>query len=241
MKALLLDLDDTLLGNPMGTFLPRYMPLLGEHIAQISNLPPAGLINAVFRATRVMTGNTDPAITNADLFWQEMKKSTDIDWLALNAPGHMEDFYNGRFHDLKEITTVRPAARRLVEWAIDRNLDVVVATNPLFPRAAIEARLTWAEIGHYPFKLVTTMENMHATKPTRAYYEEILQKIGRAPAEAIMVGDDWKNDIEPAAALGMKNFWITEGGESTPQDNLTNGKGDLEACFAWLKGVYDLR
>ncbi len=239
MKALLLDLDDTLLGNSMATFLPRYMPLLGETIAHISNLPPAALINAVFRATRVMTGNTDPAVTNADLFWQEMEKNTDIDWLALDTPNRMEAFYSGRFHELKGITTVRPVARDLIKWALDSHLDVVVATNPLFPRAAIEARMAWAEIDHFPFKLVTCMENMHATKPTHAYYEGILQKIGCPPAEAIMVGDDWKNDIEPTAALGMKNFWITNGSETAPQGSLVNGQGDLEDCFSWLKGIDD--
>ena len=93
--------------------------------------------------------------------------------------------------------------------AFARGLAVIIATNPLFPTTAIEQRLAWAgvPVDEYPYALVTTYENMHAAKPQPAYYREILAAIDCPPDRALMVGDDWKNDIAPAAAVGLHTFW----------------------------------
>lgn len=72
--------------------------------------------------------------------------------------------------------------------------------------------------GRYTYALVTHEGNMHAAKPTTAYYEEILAKIGRSAEETLMVGDDWKNDIEPAHALGMATYWIAAEETAVPPE-----------------------
>ncbi len=42
-----------------------------------------------------------------------------------------------------------------------------------------------------------------------------------APSEAVMVGDNFENDIRPAADLGMKTIWL----------NVNNKmKNDVESC-----------
>lgn len=55
-------------------------------------------------------------------------------------------FYETEFSQLRAATVMRPAAADLVSTAIDQGCAVVVATNPLFPRTAIEQRLDWAGV-----------------------------------------------------------------------------------------------
>ncbi|MDD4350870.1 MAG: aminotransferase class V-fold PLP-dependent enzyme, partial [Clostridia bacterium] len=38
--------------------------------------------------------------------------------------------------------------------------------------------------------LIVTFENSHGTKPSKAYYQEVLNQIGKSPSECLMVGND---------------------------------------------------
>jgi FMN phosphatase YigB (HAD superfamily) len=50
-----------------------------------------------------------------------------------------------------------------------------------------------------------------------------------------MVGDDWQNDIEPAAALGMATFWIAPPGAEPPGVEPIAGYGSLDRFYDWWK------
>ena len=143
----------------------------------------------------------------------------------------LERFYADAFPRLRSLTGRRSAAPRIVEWAGDRGLQVVIATNPLFPRTAIEQRMEWGGVGvdRFGFDLVTTYENSHATKVHPAYYREILQVIGRQPEECLMVGDNWGWDVVCAAEVGIAGFWIAAKGESPPTGEARAvGRGSLD-------------
>jgi ribonucleotide monophosphatase NagD (HAD superfamily) len=114
---------------------------------------------------------------------------------------------------------------------------VVVATNPLFPQTAIEQRLLWAgvSVSEYEYALVTTMENMHATKPNESYYQEIADHLKLAPEEMLMVGDSWEYDIFPASALGMKTFWIPPDDQPAEDESLLLGSGSLAVFYEQLQ------
>ncbi len=45
-------------------------------------------------------------------------------------------------------------------------------------------------------------------KPDAAAFLEPLRTCGCHPSEGVVVGDTYANDIEPAAALGMKTVWV---------------------------------
>jgi FMN phosphatase YigB (HAD superfamily) len=121
----------------------------------------------------------------------------------------------------------------LVEWALDRGLQVVVATNPLFPRVAVEQRLAWAgvPVQEYDYTLVTTYENMHATKSDVAYYREVLGRIDRDADECLMVGDSWKMDIDPAMSVGIYAYWVTEAVRPPRSDAALTGLGTLRQLW----------
>lgn len=225
IKAVLFDLDDTLLGNDMDKFLPNYFALLGRHAERY--LAKDRFLQELMTGTQAMIASTDTAVSNRDVFWQTFQQRTGLD------PDEMEpffeQFYREKFPQLVATTEKRPTAVSLVEACLQKGLKVVIATNPLFPAVAVEERLAWAgvPVTEYAYDLVTTYENMHTCKPHPAYYQEILAEIDCAPETAVMIGDDWKNDIIPASEIGIYTYWIAPDGQQPPPDVAVNGSGSL--------------
>lgn len=232
IQTILFDLDDTLLGNHMDTFLPSYFALLGDHAARY--MPRDAFLKELMTCTQAMVQNVDPTVSNRDVFWHCFERRTGLDGRELEM--FFDQFYGNQFHQLEEATRKRPFAAKLIQHCQKTGLDVVIATNPLFPRTAIEARLAWAglPVNEYDFALVTTYENMHATKPQPAYYAEILQKIDCAPENALMVGDDWENDIVPAASLGIHTLWLASADAAPPTGLKTHRGTSLQELYLLL-------
>ncbi len=234
LKAILFDLDNTLLGNSMEAFIPAYFQALTRHAAHL--IPPDRLIPELLRATQAMEANDGHGLTNEETF-------AAVFYPALGyEPGELkplfEQFYAQEFPKLRPLTRTLPEARPLVEWAFERGLQVAIATNPLFPRMAIEQRLEWAgvPVTEFDYALVTSYEIMHATKAHPAYYRETCARLCRQPGECLMVGDDWERDIAPAASVGIPAYWIAEPGEAPPADDVTPvGQGTLTDLWKMVK------
>ena len=234
LRALLVDLDDTLLGNPMESFVAAYLGAISSFVAD--RVEPEALVAELLRATRAMDEGSGATLTNEEAF-------ADVFYPALGLDrGEMEPiferFYAERFPDLQGLTARRPEARPLLDWAFGQGLQVAVATNPLFPATAIEQRLAWAgaPVDELSFDLVTTYENMHATKASPAYYEEILAVLGRAPDECLMLGDNWEWDVVQPARVGIPAFWISDPNRPRPTDDARPaGQGPLAHAHAWLR------
>ncbi len=228
IEAVLFDLDDTLLGNDIDQFLPHYFDRLGRYAAP--HYPPDTFIPLLLAGTQAMVESQNSAETNRDTFWQYFAEKTGADRAKTEA--FFDQFYANEFEPLKAQTHALPAAPKLVDHCFSQGLKVVVATNPLFPRTAIEARMRWGNVGldRFDYDLVTTYEVMHATKPNPAYYREILARIDVAPQNAIMVGDSWVNDIAPANVVGLSTWWI-DLGRDLPQPDVVVGHGSLDAFW----------
>ncbi len=211
LEAVLFDLDNTLLGNSMETFVPAYFRALTDYVSHL--VPLEQLREGLAQATAAMNANSSYELTNEDLFAQVFYPALECERATLEPV--LERFYAEEFPRLESLTRRRPSARRLVEWAFRRGFQVVIATNPFFPRIAVEERLAWADVpvSTFDYDLVTTYETMHATKAQPAYYREIVERLSRAPDECLMVGDSWEFDILPAAAVGIDTYWITDTGE----------------------------
>ncbi len=216
LQAILFDLDDTLLGNHMDNFMPGYFSLISQYAQDV--MDKKQFLQELMICTQYTVESTDLALTNRDVFWQAFEQRNGMKPAELEP--FFEQFYRTQFPQLRTITQFRPAAAKLIKACQERELQVVIATNPLFPQVAIEERLAWAgvPVTEFDYALVTTYENMHATKPHKAYYREILQNIACAAEAALMVGDSWEMDIVPAAEVGMYTYWLP-GGEG-PQDGL---------------------
>jgi FMN phosphatase YigB (HAD superfamily) len=198
-KAILFDLDGTLLDSHMDVFLPHYMQKLAGRVAHLT--PPQEFTAHLLAGTRAMIAN-DGRATNAEVF-------AEVFYPAMGRPrAELEpiflDFYATDYAALRYLTAPRAAARPAVQAAFDLGCDVVIATNPLFPETAIRQRMAWAGVADFPYRRVTTYENSHFAKPNPRYFAEILSEIGCPPAAALVVGDEAADLV--AAQLGCATF-----------------------------------
>jgi FMN phosphatase YigB (HAD superfamily) len=155
-----------------------------------------------------MIADTDPAVTNAEVFATHFFPRVGLTTEQLMPV--FDGFYRKRFPALRAACPGLPGiARTVVQTAVDLGYEIVLAGNPLFPEAAIQERMRWVQIDDLPRRLVTTYETMHACKPQPAYYREVLSRIGRQPAECLMVGNDVDED-GAAARVGVPVFFVTD-------------------------------
>lgn len=233
IRAVLLDLDDTLLGNETDPFVKHYFALLSQFAEP--KMPSDQFVATLLRASREMIYNDDLSLSNYDVFWQTFAEYSGVD--VQDMEDFIVGFYENVFPKLQHLTERRAVALPLIEYCFAQNWKVVVATNPMFPQMAIEERLRWAgvPVSEHDYALVTTLENMHSTKPNVSYYEEILHRLEIEPETAVMVGDDWKNDIEPASQLGIRTYWVRKNAEAPLDASLIEGSGTLDDFYTWIQ------
>ncbi len=205
MRAILFDLDGTLLDIDLESFLHRYFTELESAASALSPQGDgASILRAIKDATTAMMGKHD-GLTNQETFYADLLERTGIDLEV-----HWDTF--GRFYE-KVFPTLgsdcRPAkgARQAVETALSHGLKVAIATNPIFPRVAVDERLSWAGLTDLGLEVVTSYETMYACKPHPEYFRQTAGMVGVAPADCLMVGDDRFLDM-PAADTGMRTFYV---------------------------------
>ena len=86
---------------------------------------------------------------------------------------------------------------------------VYLATNPLFPPVAVETRLRWIGLTPADFDGITTYDNSRYCKPNPAYYTEILERLGRPPETALMIGNNPSDDMS-ALKAGLSGYLVTD-------------------------------
>ncbi len=241
LEAILFDLDDTLLENSMDTFVLAYFQAVTRYVS--ARISPERVIAEMLRGTQAMEANDGTGPTNEEAFAAVFYSGMGVEEAEIKPI--FEAFYEEEFIKLRPLTRTLPEARPLIEWAFERVPQVAIATNPMFPRSPTEQRLAWAgvPVTEFDYALVTTYEDMHATKAHPAYYREVLTRLGRQPDECVMVGDDWQRDIAPAASVGIPVYWIAEPdvpppslapGEKDESGPLV-GQGTLIDLWNWLK------
>lgn len=232
MKALLLDLDDTLLINDMELFGANYFKALAAKMSRVC--PPQLLLEALSVATRAMLYNDGTKGTNAEVFAQEFFPR--IGRSPEEVMPLFEEFYAQDFEALRRYTTVDPDARVLVKLAFQHGYQVAIATQPVFPLVATLARLRWAGVGaeEFPYDFIASYETMSACKPHPHFFTTILERLGRLPEECLMVGDSPDADMG-AGKLGIKTFWVRRGDKVGPTTVSCNAQGNLRDLIALIE------
>ena len=205
IKAVLFDLDGTLLPMDQDIFIKTYFQALVKNMAP-HDYEPELTMKAVWTGTMAMIKN-DGRITNEDAFWNAFGQFFDKDVRA-DEP-LFEAFYREKFDRVKDCCGYDAQAKALVEACKEKGFSVVLATNPLFPAIATQKRMSWAGFVPEDFELYTTYENSSFCKPNLKYYEEILAKMNLSPEECVMIGNDVSDDMV-VTQLGMKVFLLTD-------------------------------
>lgn len=205
ITAVLFDLDGTLLPMDMDTFVNAYFGELAKHLAP-RGYDPKKLVATVWEGTKNMLLN-DGARTNEERFWDSFAAA--FGEASRAEADNLERFYGNEFNRVKDVCGYNAGARESVMLAKEYGLNTVLATSPIFPAVATHARVRWVGLEPTDFSYISTYENSHYCKPNPKYYTELLDKLELVPEECIMVGNDTSDDM-PAAALGMKLFFVTD-------------------------------
>lgn len=203
--TILFDLDGTLLPMELEKFTNTYFALLAKKAAPLG-YEAKPLVEAVWQGTKAMVKN-DGSKPNCDRFWEVFSKVLGEQVLALKP--YFDDFYAKEFHLAKSATKENPLAKKAVDGLKARGLEVVLATNPLFPKVGVATRLSWIDLALEDFSYVSTYENSSFCKPNPLYFQEILERIGKRPEECLMVGNDAAEDLA-AEKAGIPVYLVTD-------------------------------
>lgn len=204
-NTVLFDLDGTLLPIDIEEFLEKYFRLLTGEFSDLAS--PDKLIKSLYRATDKMLNN-DGLRTNKEVFIDHF--FTMIDTAnKKKVMNRFSEFYSNKYPKLQEDIEINDDAINLVSYFKELKFQLVIATNPLFPRQAIVERIKWAGLDPDFFSFISSYENMHYAKPDLNYYREILKNISRDPEECIMIGNDMQEDII-SQKIGIKAFLVEE-------------------------------
>ena len=208
IKAVLLDLDNTLLHNPDRQWVHTFRQGWDRHFEDRYGITNAS--DALRRAIGRLNATSGDCRTNAALIQDALCRELPLSRQDMSRA--VDLFYSGPYPCFKKTTAAVAGSVELVEELLEQNLLVAIATNPLFPEAATHARIAWAGLGAYisRFAFVTNSENMHFAKPNPAYYAETIARVGVEPDEALVIGDSLTNDIEPADAVGIRAWQVSE-------------------------------
>ena len=204
-KAILFDLDGTLLPMDQEVFVKDYLGRMAAFLAP-HGYDPQSLIKAVWAGTGAMVKNDGKAL-NEDVFWYVFNSILGKD--AKQDLALFEEFYRTEFQKAKDSCGFNPAAVEAIRQIKDMGYRLILATNPLFPAIATYSRARWAGLNPEDFELITTYENSRFCKPNPDYYREILGKIALDGSQCLMVGNDVGEDMI-AGTLGMKTFLLTD-------------------------------
>ena len=206
IDTVLFDLDGTLLPMDMDVFLRSYLGGLARRVAPVCGYDPKALVAGIMAGTEAMIRN-DGKKSNEDVFWDAFEARFAPKDVRGDMP-HFDAFYREDFDRVAEVCGRDPRAIAAVRELKRRGYRVILATNPLFPAVATEARIRWAGLEPEDFEFYTTYENSCHCKPNPAYYRDVLDRAGVSPERCIMVGNDTSDDVA-AEKLGIPVFLIT--------------------------------
>lgn len=206
IKTILFDLDGTLLPMPQDEFTKAYFAGLSRRLAPYG-YEPQKLVAGIWQGTKAMVKN-DGKQTNEQVFWKEF--ATIFGDKVYDDVAKFDEYYVTEFDDLKDVCGYDEQANKTIKTLKDRGFTLILASNPIFPAVAQKKRMLWAGVDPNDFSFITSYENSSYCKPNPLYFKEIIEKIGIAPDECLMVGNDATED-EASLRVGLNFFLLTTG------------------------------
>ncbi|MBF6591185.1 MAG: HAD family hydrolase [Ktedonobacterales bacterium] len=99
----------------------------------------------------------------------------------------------------------RDCLRALVESPAPRYSLGIIANQPTWIRASMRE---WGLLDFFEADCVVISDEVAVSKPSSEIFQFALAQAGVPATEALMVGNDYLHDIEPAKWLGMRTVWI---------------------------------
>ena len=233
IKAILFDLDGTLLPMNQEKFLKAYIGGLAK-AAEPHGYEPMTITSSILAGTTAMLKN-DGEKTNEAVFWDALAK---IYGEAVLEDIHIfDEFYQTDFQKIKDVCGFAPQAAIVVSKIKEKGLRVALATNPLFPTIATESRIRWAGLDPNDFEMFTTYETSKYSKPNLNYYKEVLSELELEPEECLMVGNDVADDMA-VTNLGMNVFLLTDCLINTKNEDISRyPHGGFDELMSYIENL----
>lgn len=234
LKAILFDLDGTLLPMNQDEFVKGYLNLLSEKLSPYG-YEPKKLIETVWEGTAAMVRNNGKQ-SNESVFWEKFAEAYGKEKCKKDRP-LFDDFYRKDFEETRAFCSYHVKAADTVRRAGQSGCRVVLATNPIFPKVAIESRIRWAGLSPEDFVFCTTYENFGYCKPNPEYYLDIAKRLGLPPEECLMVGNDVSEDMV-AETVGMKVFLLTNCLINKGHEDINRyPRGSFEQVWSYIEAL----
>ncbi len=205
-KAILFDMDGTLLPMDMNTFTSGYFKKLCKKLAKYG-IDSKVLVDAIWAATGAMVKN-DGSMTNEERFWIYFEKITGFSKELI--VDDCLDFYGNEFNEAKEFTGENPLAKEAVEIAKQKAEMVILSTNPLFPMVGQMTRMGWVGLQKEDFALVTSYETDNYCKPNPKYFLSVCERMNLNPEECLLIGNDEFEDMYAGSTAGLNCYLVTD-------------------------------
>lgn len=233
-KAILYDMDGTLVPMDMKEFTDGYFKLLAGRLAPYG-IPTDLLIDSVWKGTAAMVRN-DGSRKNVEAFWEVFYKLTGVTDKSIEA--ECDDFYGREFMEAKAFTQDNDLAVRAVELSREKADIVALATNPLFPMVGQVTRMSWVGLKPEDFDMVTSYESDSYCKPNPKYFESVCDRLGVKPSECLMIGNDEEEDMYAACTLcGMDGYLVTDTMIPSREHPWTGARGTFTELIDMLAGL----
>lgn len=204
LKAVLFDLDGTLLPLDEQTFISKYLNLLANRLEK-KGYNKEEFINVLWSGTKKMYLN-DGTKTNEEVFWDEF--TCHFGQESLKDKDFIDEFYTNEFLLTKSECEENKLAKEIVNFVKKNNLLCILSTNPLFPRVATKSRMGFVNLEESDFDYYSYYENSRFSKPNPKYFLDILNKFNLKPEEVILFGNNTYEDGECALMCNIKTYLV---------------------------------
>ena len=193
---ILFDLDGTMLPMDTEAFLGAYLQLLGKTFADVA--PPDVFARHVMESSMATIRDQSAELTNKEKFMKRFIPRVGRPEEELLP--RFDKFYLDQFPYLARYSKPSPLARVLAQSALAKGYEIVMATNPVFPRQAVLERMKWADLDDLPWRHITSYEETRFCKPSPRYFAEIMDTLGTHPSRCLHVGNDMEEDFAAVKA-----------------------------------------
>lgn len=233
IKAILFDLDGTLLPMDQDEFVTAYLTLLSKKASNYG-YDPTMLVKTIWKGTSMMIQNNGNS-TNEKVFWDTFVSVYGKE--ALKDKYIFDEFYLNEFQDVSKSCGYSEYSKKIIDYLKSKGYRLVLATNPIFPSIATESRIKWAGLDPSDFELYTTYENSRYSKPNLEYYKDILNKLDCKAEECLMIGNDVNEDMI-VEELGIDTFLLTECLINKDNKDISKYKnGNYKYLIDYLKSI----
>lgn len=230
LNTILFDLDGTLLAIDDQAFEQTYFKALAYELRDLFD--PETLVKIIWKATKLMVADVSDR-SNQDVFMEEMQKLCTYD------PAYLWErfmtFYAGPFDALKQHIQPNPSMLEAVDLLYEKGYQLAIATNPLFPKLAVDKRIEWAQLNPKQFNYVSSFEGNSACKPQLKFYQEVLNHLNVSAETCMMVGNDPLEDMI-AKQLGMRTYLVHDYLVDRPEtEPMWNDSGRMQDFLSYVK------